>query len=701
MKAQECELLSLVSRGLSGKPSILTRLAKNEGRSEARKEYRMNREKFQAVLALSRTVLLLVIFASVSNGDGFAQSIETFDVPNAIQTNPTAINAAGQITGSYADANSRHGFVRDRDGKILTFDPSGSIYTSPTSINSKGQITGGYKLPDKSTHGFLREQDGTITSFDASLGPGGSDDFFTLAINPAGQLPGWYGVTSWDGGPFLREPDGTITAFDCGGQPCGAVYPQAINAMGQITGVSFVFVYFDGRTLGFLRQPDGTIVRFFASPEPPTKIEPTFPRSINAAGQITGWVGSPGGGGSSGFLRQADGTITRFRGTTSARETFPAAINAEGQITGYFYMPLYLDPHHTAHGFLREDDGTIVMFDVPNATATQATAMNDAGDITGSYIDASGNAHGFIRYSQDTIPPVTTAAPSPGPNSNGWNSTDVTVTLSSTDNEPGGTGVKQIQYALTGAQTLDTQTVVGITASVTISAEGLTTLTYFGTDKAGNVEQAKTLTVQIDKTPPVISGMPAPGCALWPPNHKLVGVATVTAADALSGVAPGSFEVTGSSNEPSEPNNPDVVITPNGSGGYVIQLRARRLGSGTGRIYTLNATATDLAGNTVTATAECVVPKTSEDINRHGRLITRIRYPCDSPAVDLRQYFRGDGTDYGSGQLHGDSASAGNDGYNAAPDVAESFRMLYASAGQACATPRWDTRSLRRSGPTE
>jgi len=276
-----------------------------------------------------------------------------------------------------------------------------------------------------------------------------------------------------------------------------------------------------------------------------------------------------------------------------------------GQITGYFY-----DPYpHTVHGFIRENDGTAVTFDAPNSTATYPTAINDVGDITGYYLDASGNSHGFIRYSSDTIPPVTTATPSPGPNSNGWNSTNVTVTLTSTDNEPGGTGVKQIQYALTGAQNLDTQTVVGTTASVMISAEGLTTLTYFGADKAGNVEQAKTLTVQIDKTPPVISGMPAPGCTLWPPNHNLVGVATVTATDALSGVAPGSFEVTGSSNEPSEPSNPDVVIAPNGSGGYAVQLRAERLGSGTGRTYILNATATDLAGNSTTATAECVVPR--------------------------------------------------------------------------------------------
>lgn len=109
--------------------------------------------------------------------------------------------------------------------------------------------------------------------------------------------------------------------------------------------------------------------------------------------------------------------------------------------------------------------------------------------------------------------------------------------------------------------------------------------------------------------PPVISGMPV-GCSLFPPNHKLVQVATVTAADAVSGsLAPGSFTVTGTSNEPSnDPNDPEIVITPDGSGGFVIQLQAERLGTGTGRIYTITATASNTVGNTTTSTAICTVP---------------------------------------------------------------------------------------------
>lgn len=131
-------------------------------------------------------------------------------------------------------------------------------------------------------------------------------------------------------------------------------------------------------------------------------------------------------------------------------------------------------------------------------------------------------------------------------------------------------------------------------------------------DFVGNVEGGKmsaeaTTRVLSDTTPPVISGMPAVGCTLWPPNHKLVQVTTVTAADALSGLAPGSFKVTGTSNEPSDPNDPQIVITPNGSGGYVVHLQADRLGTGNGRTYTLSATASDLAGNSASLTTTCTV----------------------------------------------------------------------------------------------
>ena len=211
----------------------------------------------------------------------------------------------------------------------------------------------------------------------------------------------------------------------------------------------------------------------------------------------------------------------------------------------------------------------------------------------------------------DGIPPITTATVLPAPNANGWNTTNVTVTLNATDlasgivDTPAG-WVDQVQYSLAGAQVKDQEVVPGSSASVGISASGVTTVTYFATDAAGNDETAKSVSVRLDGAGPMIKGLPTAGCALWPPNHKLRQVAVVSAEDLVSGVA--SFEVTATSSEPSA-GEPDVVVTPDGSGGYAVWLRATRGGAGKGRTYTVTATATDLAGNvTTTPPMTCVVP---------------------------------------------------------------------------------------------
>src|SRR5262249_15359565 len=97
----------------------------------------------------------------------------------------------------------------------------------------------------------------------------------------------------------------------------------------------------------------------------------------------------------------------------------------------------------------------------------------------------------------DTTPPVTTASLSPAANANGWNNSTGTVRLSSTDSEPNGTGVKQITYSATGAQTIGSSFATGASASLTIGAEGTTVVTFYGTDGAGNAEAPKTITVNI------------------------------------------------------------------------------------------------------------------------------------------------------------------------------------------------------------
>jgi hypothetical protein len=104
----------------------------------------------------------------------------------------------------------------------------------------------------------------------------------------------------------------------------------------------------------------------------------------------------------------------------------------------------------------------------------------------------------------DTIPPTTTLALSPRPNSAGWNNTNVNATLAATDNT-GGSGVKQITYSGSGAQTFPITVVPGANTTVSISSEGQTTLDFFSLDNAGNSESTNQSVIMIDKTPPAIN----------------------------------------------------------------------------------------------------------------------------------------------------------------------------------------------------
>jgi hypothetical protein len=218
-------------------------------------------------------------------------------------------------------------------------------------------------------------------------------------------------------------------------------------------------------------------------------------------------------------------------------------------------------------------------------------------------------ASNLVVYS-DGVDPITTAAVSPAANANGWNNTSVTVSLDATDKASGlldtpDGWVDQLEYSLAGAQASGPTIVPGRSTSFGISTPGVTDVTYAATDAAGNEEGTRTLAVRLDFDAPAVNGLPSSGCSLWPPNHKMQQVAVVSAADALAGVA--SLEVTATSSEPSDPGEPDVLVTPDGSGGFVVSLRAERLGSGPGRVYTVTATAKDRADNVATATATCTV----------------------------------------------------------------------------------------------
>jgi len=83
------------------------------------------------------------------------------------------------------------------------------------------------------------------------------------------------------------------------------------------------------------------------------------------------------------------------------------------------------------------------------------------------------------------------------------------VNLSATD-DPNGSGIREIDYVLSGAQSEPQQAVVGDTVTRTISTEGETALKFFAVDNFGNPELPHRVTVRIDKTPPSIAASQDP-----------------------------------------------------------------------------------------------------------------------------------------------------------------------------------------------
>jgi RHS repeat-associated protein len=117
-------------------------------------------------------------------------------------------------------------------------------------------------------------------------------------------------------------------------------------------------------------------------------------------------------------------------------------------------------------------------------------------------------------FGVDNDPPVITAAAAPIPNPAGWNNSDVTVTFACSD-------------ALSG---------VGVCPSaMTVTTEGANqSISGTAIDKAGNVATAS-VNLKIDKTPPSVAAAstPAANSAGW--NNSDINVA-FTCNDALSGV---------------------------------------------------------------------------------------------------------------------------------------------------------------------
>jgi hypothetical protein len=355
----------------------------------------------------------LLFCAAQEHAVGSEVSYLSFEVPGALGTYPMSVNNSMAVTGYYyASATVARGFVREADGAITTFDVSGGVWTEPESINAAGDITGFYELVSGVPLGFLRYADGRIITSDPPVSGLTPPQALPVCMNDFDEAAGNYPGADGHSSGFTRSRAGGFSTFV---DAVGSNYPTVVtglNASGSVVG------YFaqDSGTSSFIQHPDGFWTQFVVSVDVGTHgILKTDAESINVDGVIAGWyfgVMSRQAGAISttgGFVRSPQGIVTLFNppGTivTSPESGFTEdggslsaphrlSVNQEGTITGS-----YVDAEGAQHAFVRNPYGTITSFDPPRGKQTTATSINDSGVIAGSYFYSwnSQVSQGFLR----------------------------------------------------------------------------------------------------------------------------------------------------------------------------------------------------------------------------------------------------------------------------------------------------------------
>jgi probable HAF family extracellular repeat protein len=201
----------------------------------------------------------------------------SIDHPAGSTTIANAINASGQIVGTYSMGVREHGFLDSNGAYTTVDDPLGTSLTSASGINASGQIVGFY-ADASGDHGLLFSNANFTPLNDPLAINGFLSGTFAAGLNDAGQIVGTYTNASGTHGFFLANGFYAVTL----NPPLapGNTHAQAINNRGQIVGY-----YSDNASKfhGFLYDPtSGT----YTTLDDPLAARDTQAWGINDAGQI-------------------------------------------------------------------------------------------------------------------------------------------------------------------------------------------------------------------------------------------------------------------------------------------------------------------------------------------------------------------------------------------------------------------------------
>jgi hypothetical protein len=525
------------------------------------------------VLAALIALASFGVLPTCATAQSGASAFTTIDVTGAGTaefegTVALGIDTAGDSAGTYLDANGiAHGFIRAAAGAITTYtaplagisgvgSTTGGKGTFFTSMDSAGDIAGYYSDANNLYHAlFLTAGSTAMTYFDdPSAAAFGHLGTAATAINASGVVTGFYRDANLVYHGYVRAANGTFTQLDVSGAGTASsqgTEPLSMNSAGVITGR-----YIDSNFAvhGFVRAVGGAITTFDPSgvatgPFTQKTQSGTFPLSINAAGVIAGAYADANHVDHL-FVRSASGTITEFDAPGEGGTTCTAlpqyficgtgglSIDTAGDITG-----TYADANGILHGFLRAaDTGNITSFDAPGAGSastfegTGGLGINATGTIAGTYIDTNVAIHGFI-YTPSLAATTAALSPAPAPNPSVY---EEPVTLSATVTSSSGAppNGESVTF-MSGAAALGTAQLTSGAASLTTTAlqvgsDSITAVYAGDTDFSGSTSTAVTQVVGEASTSTTLTSSQNPSNSGQSVTFK------ATVAGQFSGIATGT-----------------------------------------------------------------------------------------------------------------------------------------------------------------
>jgi hypothetical protein len=382
----------------------------------------------------------------------------------------------------------------------------------------------------------------TATSTFTYTGPSGTPTLTSISPNTGGSLGGT--PVTLTGTNFVH---GAVVSFGGSGGPHALPGSIAVSGDGKtITALTPAGVY--GAVDVTVTNPGGLAVTltdgftFTASAQP--TITTIMPSSGPSGTQIT---------------ISGTGFANTNGGSTNAAA--PAIVTVGGQPL----LPLAPTGSPPSSPPVVVNDTTI--------TGIVPTAQGGPADVAVVNPDGQGAIDvGGYTYPTDTTAPTVHASALVGGVSytfGTWANGHVTVTLTAADNG-GGSGVKNVTYSASGAQPIASTTVSGSNATIILTAEGTTTISFSASDIAGNTSSTQTADVKIDTILPALSvsaTIPSGGgTAAYTSGTATNQDVTVTfsCSDGGSGVAT-LGATTGSTNTQSGTNPLSVTITSSGA----------------------------------------------------------------------------------------------------------------------------------------